>query len=303
MILCVGEILVDLIGRHENGDMVFSRYPGGAPFNVACDIQKQDCEVGFVGCVGADLMGDFLLDFANEQQFSFLAVKQDATRNTTLAFVELDAFGERKFSFHRKNTADPYLSLRDVDTGLSQANIVHVGSLMLNTPAGREVADAVFAKAKDCKKPVSFDVNFRSDIFSSKEAAVEIYRKYISSADILKFSEDEVAIFTDSGDIRDVIREEQLVFVTLGDRGSRCYYQGKIYCCDTIRVTPRDTTGAGDAFYAGVLSQLDAMDDLVQLDARIEGVLKYGNICGALTTTAYGATTACPTRQAVESYL
>ena len=55
MILCVGEILVDLIGRHEDGDVVFSRYPGGAPFNVACDIQKQDCEVGFVGDVGIHL--------------------------------------------------------------------------------------------------------------------------------------------------------------------------------------------------------------------------------------------------------
>lgn len=303
MILCVGEILVDLIGRHENGEVVYNRYPGGAPFNVACDIQKQDCEVGFVGCVGADLMGDFLLDFANKQQFSFLAVKQHATRNTTLAFVELDSFGERKFSFHREHTADAHISLSDVDAGLAQASIVHVGSLMLNTPEGREVADAVFSKAKACKRYVSFDVNFRDDIFLSKEAAVEIYKKYISSADILKFSEDEVEIFTDSGDIRDVIREDQLVFVTLGERGSRCYYRGRIYCCETIRVTPQDTTGAGDAFYAGVLSRLDRMENFGQLDAQIEGVLRYGNICGALTATAYGATTACPTRQTVESYL
>lgn len=303
MILCVGEILVDLIGRHENGEVVYNRYPGGAPFNVACDIQKQDCEVGFVGCVGADLMGDFLAGFAKKQHFSFLAVKQDTTRNTTLAFVELDESGERKFSFHRENTADAHISLDDVDAGLAQASIVHVGSLMLNTQEGREVADAVFSRAKLSKGYVSFDVNFRDDIFPSKEAAVEIYRKYISNADILKFSEDEVEIFTDSGDIRDVIRENQLVFVTLGKQGSRCYYQGKMYCCDTICVIPRDTTGAGDAFYAGVLSRLDAIENWEQLDNQIESILKYGNICGALTATAYGATTACPTRQIVESYL
>lgn len=303
MILCVGEILVDLIGRHENGEVVYNRYPGGAPFNVACDIQKQDCQVGFVGCVGADLMGDFLVDFAERQHFSFLAVKQDTTRNTTLAFVELDESGERKFSFHRRNTADAHIPLSNVDAGLAQASIVHVGSLMLSTPEGREVADAVIARAKACKRYVSFDVNFRSDIFPSQEAAVEIYRKYIGSADILKFSEDEVAIFTDSGDIRDVIREDQLVFVTLGEQGSRCYHRGKKYFCETIPVTVRDTTGAGDAFYAGVLSRLDAMENFEQLDGKINSVLKYGNICGALTATAYGATTACPTRQTVESYL
>ena len=36
MIICVGEILADMIGKTEGGRTVYERYAGGAPFNVAC---------------------------------------------------------------------------------------------------------------------------------------------------------------------------------------------------------------------------------------------------------------------------
>ena len=51
-------------------------------------------------------MGDYLFAFAESQEFSFLDIEKDNKRNTTLAFVELDERGERRFSFYRNNTAD-----------------------------------------------------------------------------------------------------------------------------------------------------------------------------------------------------
>lgn len=40
MILCIGEILADLIGEVDDGIMKYSRYPGGAPINVAVGASK-----------------------------------------------------------------------------------------------------------------------------------------------------------------------------------------------------------------------------------------------------------------------
>lgn len=302
MILCIGEILADLIGIDKNGTMTYNRYAGGAPFNVACDIKKQNCEVGFIGSVGSDLIGDFLIDYANNKGFKYLSLKKDLNRNTTLAFVELDSEGERKFSFYRKNTADYHISYDEIKNSISKADIIHIGSLMISEPDGREFADYVFEISKELKKPVSFDINFRDDIFKNRKEAVEIYTKYIKMADILKFSEEEVEIFSKSGNLNDIIDEHQLVFVTLGKKGSMCQYKNKNYFCDSISVTPKDTTGAGDAFYAGVLSCISKFNSLSDIEDFVP-ILKYGNICGAITTTNYGAIDACPNESQVVDIL
>lgn len=303
MILCIGEILVDMIGKKHNDKVVYERFAGGAPFNVACNIKKQNGEVGFIGSVGDDLIGDFLVSFSEKQNFDCLSLKKLNDRNTTLAFVELDEKGERAFSFYRKNTADYCIEARSVNDLIDKAKIVHIGSLMLSEKSGRRFADKIFNLAKKKGKLVSFDVNFRDDIYSSRTEAVKVYKKYICAADILKFSEDEVAMFSKFDDLRDILRAEQLAFVTLGARGSKCIYKGREYAKDSIRVQVKDTTGAGDAFYAGVLSQLDRYNNLDEAIANIEYILKYSNICGALTTTNFGAIDASPTQNDVLKFI
>ena len=65
MILSIGEILIDDINN--------TLYPGGAPFNVACQINKLNGKVGFIGTVGNDIEGNFLNEFALKQKF-FIAI-------------------------------------------------------------------------------------------------------------------------------------------------------------------------------------------------------------------------------------
>lgn len=52
MIICVGEILADLIGTEDDGQMIYKRYAGGAPFNVACGLQSLGTLCGFCCKVG-----------------------------------------------------------------------------------------------------------------------------------------------------------------------------------------------------------------------------------------------------------
>ena len=53
MIICAGEILADLIGREENGRVLYERFAGGAPFNVACGLKQLGARCGFFGRVGS----------------------------------------------------------------------------------------------------------------------------------------------------------------------------------------------------------------------------------------------------------
>ena len=299
MILSVGEILVDMIGGEKDGVFCYERKAGGAPFNVACAVAKFGAKSGFVGCVGDDIIGTFLEKFVNEQHLNCTYVQRNSAVNTTLAFVELDKNGERSFCFYRKNTAD--YRLPAIPDGIfAQADIVHIGSLMLSERQGEEYALQLAQKAKSAGKLVSFDVNFRDDIFRDTQAAVAIYKKLIEQADIVKFSEDEVEIFTDT--YVDSLHDK-LVCVSLGGKGSEWRYGGKRNTVSSIKVDPVDTTGAGDAFYAGVLSQIDGQDKSQWTETLFDQAFRFGNICGALNTLAKGAIDGLPTQAEINKYL
>ena len=66
MLVCIGEILADMIGEEKNGVTTYERKAGGAPFNVACALKKFGAEVKFVGSVGDDLIGRFLIKYAED---------------------------------------------------------------------------------------------------------------------------------------------------------------------------------------------------------------------------------------------
>ena len=297
MVLCIGEILADLIGEYSDGSLKYERFVGGAPLNVACGINNLGGSVGFIGSVGDDIIGRYLHDYCSNLGFDYLDIYLDPKHNTTLAFVENDPNGERSFCFFRQNTADYQIDINRLQC-ISKANIVHVGSLMLREEIGRNIATYVMDLARKNNKLISFDINFRDDIYNSTEEAKSIYLEYIKKADILKFSEDEVLLFTgkkEISSINEIVKPEQLVFITLGSKGSYFQYQGKSLIVETIKIKPVDTTGAGDAFYSCVLRYLDgvALKD-VTLEFITE-VLQKANRCGALACSKKGALSALPT--------
>ena len=295
MILCIGEILCDMTGNVQSGKTVYEQNAGGAPFNVACAAAKFGAESAFVGCVGDDLMGTFLERFARAQGLKELYLRRDPRRNTTLAFVSLDEHGDRSFCFYRKNTADYHLPAVPEDL-LGRAHIVHVGSLMLSERAGRLYAAELMRRAREAGKLVSFDVNFRSDIFRNTRAALKVYREIIALADIVKFSEDEVAIFGE-----DYVSgfPEKLVCVTFGKNGCEWRFGGKRHALPAIDVKPVDATGAGDAFFAGVLSRLDGTSPAQWTAEKLDEAFAYGNVTGALNTLGHGAIEHLPSREEI----
>ena len=299
MLLCIGEILADMIGEEKNGITTYERKAGGAPFNVACALNKFGADVKFVGSVGDDLIGQFLIKYAKDFGMDTTYIHQNAERNTTLAFVELNEEGDRSFCFYRKNTAD-YLMPDVSDELIKSADIVCIGSLMLADSRCVEYALDIINRAHGLGKTVAFDVNYRTDIYRDKESAVKTYKKILAVADIVKFSEDEVETFTE-----DYVNSltDKLVLITLGKNGSQWRYNGKKNTMPTITVKPVDTTGAGDAFFAGALSVIDKNVGNSLTEDILNDSLKFGNIAGALNTTGRGAIDNLPDLDTINKHL
>ena len=299
MLLCIGEILADMIGEEKNGITTYERKAGGAPFNVACALKKFGADVKFVGSVGDDLIGQFLIKYAKDFGMDTTYIHQNTERNTTLAFVELNEEGDRSFCFYRKSTAD-YCMPEVSNELISSADIVCIGSLMLADSSCVEYALDIIGRAHAMNKTVAFDVNYRTDIYRDKESAIKTYKKILALADIVKFSEDEVETFTE--DYVDTL-SEKLVLITLGKNGSEWRYKGNKNRIPTITVKPVDTTGAGDAFFAGTLSVLDKNAGNPVTEQLLNDSLRVGNIAGALNTLGRGAIDNLPNLDDINRYL
>ena len=288
-----------MIGEEKNGITTYERKAGGAPFNVACALKKFGADVKFVGSVGDDLVGQFLIKYAKDFGMDTTYIHQNTERNTTLAFVELNEEGERSFCFYRKNTAD-YCMPPVSDELIQSADTVCIGSLMLADEECVKYALDIIERAHSFGKTVAFDVNYRTDIYKDTESAIKTYKKILALADIVKFSEDEVEIFG-----QDYVNSltDKLVLITLGRDGSEWRYHGIRNNLTSITVKSVDTTGAGDAFFAGTLSQLDKNVGKALNDEILNHALNFGNIAGALNTTGRGAIDNLPDLDTINKYL
>lgn len=303
MVLSIGEILVDIFIDGDNK----KTFPGGAPFNVACNIAHfNNKKVAFYGAVGKDENGKFLSNYANDN-ISHLYIDELQNCHTTEAIVTLKD-GERSFRFNRDNGADFQLDinrLKSID--LTDVNIVHIGSLMLSFEEGRKFfneAISYFRSIKGLK--IFFDVNYRDDIFTSEDEAKNVFLDAIKKVDLIKFTSEELELLTNKKDIKTsldtLLTKNQIAVVTLGKDGSIFYSKDKFLKVESIPMKPVDTTGAGDAFYSYFIYEIDKGLDLGN-EKRIKEALYKANIVGGLATQKKGAISVVPSLEELDKYL
>ena len=302
MVLSIGEILVDIFVEGDNKTV----FPGGAPFNLANNIAHFDGDVAFYGAVGNDQYGHFLLDFAKEKlSTSLIEVKEN--RETTQAIVSLDN-GERSFKFVRDNGSDYLLDIDNLSKfDLNKTSIIHIGSLMLSYQEGRGFFNKALQYIRNNYKClISFDVNYRDDIFADEEEAKEIFLTAIKKADIIKFTEEELELLSGQKDVlkglKTLLNPQQVAVVTLGKDGSIFYSKDKFIKVPSYPLKPVDTTGAGDAFYSYFLYGVDQGLDMKD-DQQIINLLTRANVAGGLATQKKGAIGIVPNNQEIDNFI
>lgn len=304
MLISIGEILVDIFDDGNKQTIL----PGGAPFNVACNALLYTKEVSFVGAVGNDDNGKLLIDAGREKPFKELNIKVLPDRYTSKAIVSLNN-GERSFRFDRSFGADYALDINDIDfRNIKDNDIVHIGSLMLSEEKGVNFYHELVKHIRNSSKAkISFDINYRDDIFPSPEVAKNVIISALKKADILKFSLEEVELLTNQKDLsialKELLNEKQISVITLGSKGSIYYHDGHMVKVDTFPVKPVDTTGAGDAFYSYFLASLVNNPEFINNDEQIKSYLTRANVVGGLATLKKGAINSAPKEIEIDQFL
>ncbi len=303
-IICIGTALIDSIIRGFDPNPVSatgfcaksgSLNIGGEAVNVSIAAAKLGMRTGILCSLGNDSAGDMIAKTLMDSGVDTASIVRTLGHSTpvTTMFVNEDGTrksitnGSHRYNFHPEEHVDAFTDARALILGsLFRAPFDDPGSIRTVITAAKEAGQIVFA---DTKLP-NFRVLGLGDL-----------RESLPLIDYITPNEDEAKYFSgkeDPDEMADVFLGYGVrnVIIKLGARG--CFFKNSekkmlIPACDIVAV---DATGAGDNLIAGFASEL-------LRGAPVEEALKFGNACGAICTTAVGASTALKNREQVVDFI
>lgn len=320
-IVCFGEALIDLLAQPPatpEAPRAFLQYAGGAPANVAVAAARLGADVHFAGMLGQDMFGDFLFDSLSAAGVATDCIVRTEAAKTALAFVALDAHGERSFSFYRPPAADLLFRGGDFRPAcFDGTGTFHVCS---NSLTEAEIAEATYEgmeRARAAGAMVSIDLNLRPALWPQDGDPSPRLWRALAQADLVKLSRDELDYLARplGGEAAVIERlwqgRARLLLVTDGAAPihwhARAGGGGRI---DSFRVSALDTTAAGDAFVGGLLFRIaecggdgEAFAGFVSQEDAVTDAIRFGAAVGALAVTRKGAFAAMPTLAEVRHLL
>ena len=313
-IVTLGEVVADVYREEmpSEVEMPFTARPGGAPANVAVAVAKLGAEAAFVGRLGEDLFGEFILRALEAEGVDTSAIlRQPPPTRTTLAFVEVTENGDREFTFYRSvPAADELLSPDDVKReALSGASFVNFGSIPLIKEPVRSATLRFAELANEEGIPVAFDVNLREHLWESVEVARQTVAPVLDLSSVAKLSDDELSPILgveDPEEAAEILldRGVSLVLVSMGGEGAFYATRGFGGILPGFEIDKVvDATGAGDAFLAATLTHLSESPGWLSDEATVREAVRRGTAAGALACTDYGAMQVLPTREELERFM
>lgn len=305
-VICLGEVLVDCISNQQPEC-------GGAPANVACGLVKLGTSAALVGAVGGDRYGQGCLDLLNQVGVDTSGMQIYPEAITRQVLVEINELGDRRFvGFNgddQANFADRLIEPQLIPEELfTDAEFLVMGTLGLASAITASAMNQALELAEDNFVKVVIDINWRPIFWPDPLAAPPVIKELLLRADYVKFSAEEAQWLFQTSSPRAIAQElDHLegVIITDGDQPCRYYlgeYSGQI---PAYNVPVVETTGAGDAFLAGLLHQLchNSFGQLRANPEQVRQIMTYATAVGAISTMGVGAITAQPNHEQVQNFL
>ena len=293
-------------GEGQMGNPAFEMNPGGGPLNCAAAVCRLGGSAAYIGKLGRDIFGDFILKKMRAAGMDIKGVLQTDKTHTTLAFVRIDPHGEREFSFLRRHGADVLIAADEIDLSLlTDAKILQYGSLSFTDEPARAASLFLLKEAKENQLTAFYDPNYREPLWRSEAEAVEQMRLALGFADMVKMSEEEMEMLleVDRGSPQKGARMlvdmgKEIVLITGGSRGAWFATPKEEGFVHGFRVRAADTTGCGDAFTGAFQYTL-----LYRPDLPVSEKVRFANAVGALCATKMGGMPAMPSLEEADGLM
>ena len=322
-VVCVGEALIDRIRNKSNEG--FTDFLGGAPANVACALSKLKIDSIFVGCLGNDNYGKQFIEQFNELRVNLDFLQLDNDSSTRVVNVDRDKFGDRFFSGFEESShscfADEALSkqliekeLSNLEKFFSETQYLVTGTIVLSSQKSAETIFFLLEQANKFEVKIIIDLNWREVFWDyssftseiSKTARINLIKKFLNHAHVLKLAKEEAHLFFEHENpllISQQLSKRPDVIITDGKNPISWFInelKGTTATPNSQKIV--DTTGAGDAFLAGLISQFMSSGYPTN-ELEIEDCVKFASVCGLLTCLGEGAIEQQPDYEKVNIFL
>lgn len=270
-----------------------SSAPGGKGANQAVAAVRSGAQTSFVGAVGSDNEGSYMLEALKENNIDVHHIMVDKYHGTGTAAITLDANGQNDIMIYgganQAMTTDVLAGIEDVLYGAD--------FLISQFETPQEVTLAAFKLAKE--HGVTTILN--------PAPAHDIIPELLSYTDVIAPNESECALLTgiEVADEESMLKSAEYfqkrgvkhLLITLGSRGVFYATPEGHGLVPAFKVKAVDTTAAGDTFIGALSSQLK--DDL----SNVADALVYAQRASSLTVQQMGAMPSIPTADKVKAAL
>ena len=306
-LLTLGEIMLRL--SPQNNERIskckmFEKHIGGAEMNVACGVSLTGLRTGVISKIPNSEIGDYVRNKVRFNGVSDDYLVYDTSKNARLGvyYYEMGAFPRKpQVVYDRAGSSVTTITLDDFpDDMYTNTRCFHTSGITLAlSQQCRETAIAMIKKFKEAGALISFDVNFRGNLWTGAEAK-ECIEGILPYVDIFFCSEDTAKLtFGKTGDLREILKsftdDYPISIVAATQRtvhspkqhsfGSVIYNakEDKYYEEEPYRnIEVIDRIGSGDQYCAGVLY------GLLSSDMDCQRALAYGNARSAGKNTIPG---------------
>lgn len=298
----VGELNVDIILRGINGFPELDKEKlalegkvtlGSSSAIFAVGLSRLGLDVSFIGAVGEDILGRYILETLNREGIDTKRVRMLKERNT--GFTVSLTYPENRALITYPGVMESFTIEENDRDFISSSKHLHISSYFLQKELQKDIKDLyIYAKSRGLTTSLDpgwdpADANWNS-IF-----------ELIPYVDILFVNEIEAKRLSLVGDSiddidMDLVKKVKTLVIKLGADGALALRDGIRYYKPGFKVEVVDTTGAGDSFNAGFIYA-------TLKNYSTEKCLTIGNVCGALSCTGIGGTAKLPTEEELKIFL
>ncbi len=305
-LVAIGRAGIDLYSLDLNVPLrdvtKFAKYVGGSAANIVVGAARLGLRTALVTRVSADDLGDFIIAFLEREGVDVRHVVRDPTRKTGIVFAEIFPGRESRFIFYRENAADLYVTRGDVEGAASQARSVVITGTGLSAEPSRSANMYALEVARRRGAIAVLNLDWRPTLWSaSKEERVRYYMEAMDMADILIGNEAEYMAATGRDDVDEALRsipgrDEKVLVVTRGARGSTVYHRGEEVHAPPFKVEMLKSLGAGDGFIAGFMYGVLRGWDYYR-------AARLGNAVGSIVVTRHSCSDGMPRYEEVMAFI
>jgi len=242
------------VGKEEQDRMLanfenVTRTAGDSTANTLSALSILGARVALIGKIGDDESGVFFEKTIRNKNFVSRLVKCDKSTGRCIVIVTKD--GQRSFAFNLGAASE--LKNEDIVKGeIEESRIFHFTGYQLTEPSLKKATMYALEIAKKNNLLISFDLADSSAVKANLKEWKPIVDKYVN---VLFANEAEAEAYTGLRAEEAVknIKENAVICIKLGERGSIINDWGKITRVKAKKTRAVDTTGAGDAYAAGIL--------------------------------------------------